>query len=192
MAAPSLNMKPSRVASKGREAVCGLSLRVERALTALNPAMPMGLMEDSVPPANMTGTSPRRIISKAVPTASAPEEQADMVQKLGPLSPSMMDTCAAAISAIIMGTVNGLSLSGPFSMRTLACSKRVLRPPTPLPTITPMLSAFEALTASPDCASACLAATTASCAKRSMRLASLMPMEEVGSKPLISPAILVS
>ncbi|GAH79692.1 unnamed protein product, partial [marine sediment metagenome] len=54
--------------------------------------------------------------------ASEPLEQADAVQKFGPLAPSMIDTWAEAILAAIMGIRKGLTLSGPLSSSILICS----------------------------------------------------------------------
>jgi hypothetical protein len=41
--------------------------------------------------------------------AWAPEAQAETVQKFGPLSPNVIDTCPAAMSEIIIGMKNGLT-----------------------------------------------------------------------------------
>ena len=100
----------------------------------------IGFIIDSAPPANMTSASPCFMSSQAVPIASEPLEQADVVQRFGPLTPSAIDIWAAAISAIIIGARKGLTLSGPFSSSTLTCSNRVVSPPIPLPTMTPILS----------------------------------------------------
>ena len=94
-------------------------------------------MGASAPPAIMAWTSPRRMISQASPTASAPLEQADVAQKFIPLAPSMMDTCPAAASAIIMGTSRGLIRRGPFSARVAIWAESVVMPPMPLPIRTP-------------------------------------------------------
>ncbi len=75
--------------------------------------------------------------------ASEPLEQAEVMHMLGPLTPRAMDICAAAMSDIIIGARKGLTRSGPFSTRILACSKRVVRPPMPLPMKTPMSSQLE-------------------------------------------------
>ncbi len=68
------------------------------------------------------------MISQASPTASAPLEQADVAQKFIPFAPSMMDTCPAAASAIIMGTSRGLIRRGPFSARVAIWAESVVMP----------------------------------------------------------------
>ena len=62
------------------------------------------------------------------------------MHRFGPFTPRVIDTCAAAISVIIIGAKNGLTLSGPFSIINLVCSNRVVRPPIPLPITIPILS----------------------------------------------------
>ncbi len=83
--------------------------------------------------------------------ASEPLEQADVMHMFGPLTPSAIDTWAAAISDIIIGARNGLTLSGPFSSSILACSNSVVRPPIPLPIKTPISSWLLASIFNPDC-----------------------------------------
>ena len=61
MPAPSPITKPSRWASKGREARWGSSLRVESARMEQNPAVPRGVIAASLPPAIITSASPRWI-----------------------------------------------------------------------------------------------------------------------------------
>ena len=92
--------------------------------------------------------------------ASEPLEQADVVQRLGPFIPSTMDAWAAAMSDIIIGARNGLTLSGPFSISILACSNRVVKPPIPLPTTIPMLSWLAELIWIPECSTAWMLAAT--------------------------------
>ena len=80
MAAPSASTKPSRPASKGREACSGSSFwPVESARDAAKAAIDMRVTAASAPPASIAMASPRRITSAAVPTASAPEAQAETV-----------------------------------------------------------------------------------------------------------------
>ena len=78
MPAPSPSTKPSRFRSKGRLAVSASSLR-ESAREAAKAATDMRVTEASAPPATIATASPRRITSSAVPSASAPEAQADIV-----------------------------------------------------------------------------------------------------------------
>ena len=78
VAAPSASTKPSRSASNGREARSGVSLYfVDSAREAWKAARPMRVTQASAPPLIMATASPRRIASRAVPTASAPEAQAE-------------------------------------------------------------------------------------------------------------------
>ena len=72
--------------------------------------------------------------------------------------------------AIIIGTRKGDTRRSPFSIRTTTCSSRVCRPPTPVPTTTPVRpgSAFRL----PACSRASAAAASANCWTRSARRAS--------------------
>ena len=62
-AAPSPMTKPSRSTSKGREASCGSSFLVERALRALKELTPMRLTTASLPPLIAAWASPRLMSS---------------------------------------------------------------------------------------------------------------------------------
>ncbi|MBA7688823.1 hypothetical protein ES703_97312 [subsurface metagenome] len=84
------------------------------------------------------------------------------MQRFGPFSPSAIDAWDAAMSVIIIGTRNGFTLFGPLSNSTLVCSKRVVKPPIPLPTTTPMLPWLLELISNPACSIACWLAATAS------------------------------
>src|SRR5438270_133518 len=81
MPAPSPHTKPSRPASKGREAFSGSSLRVDIAFIEQNPAMVSGTMMASAPPAIMMSASPRSMILKASPIAWLPGAPAMRVGK---------------------------------------------------------------------------------------------------------------
>ena len=105
--------------------------------------------------------------------ASEPLEQADVVQRFMPLTPSAIDIWAAAMSDIIIGARKGLTLPGPFSTSTFACSYIVFSPPMPLPTITPISCSLLSSILSPESFTASMLAATAICAKRSMWRASL-------------------
>ena len=54
-------------------------MRFESARAEMNPAIPIGTIAASAPPAIIATHSPRRIVSNALPMASAPEEQAETV-----------------------------------------------------------------------------------------------------------------
>jgi hypothetical protein len=57
--------KPSRFLSHGRLAVAGASLRLDSALHAMKPPMPLGSTAASAEPASMRSASPRRMWSAA-------------------------------------------------------------------------------------------------------------------------------
>jgi hypothetical protein len=78
--APSPSTNPSRSPSNGRLAVSGESLRVESAVMLAKPATAMRDTAASVPPQIITSASPWRIACMALPTACAPEAQAETVQ----------------------------------------------------------------------------------------------------------------
>ena len=81
-AAPSPMTKPSRPASKGREAFSGSSLRVDRAFMAAKAAIPTRVTAASLPPHTTESTRPARIRSSPSPIAWADAEQAVTVQEL--------------------------------------------------------------------------------------------------------------
>ena len=184
--------KPSRSASKGREAVAGSSLRVERARIALNPAIPMAVMLASLPPAIIARAQPRRMVSAASPIAWAELAQAEVVQKLGPRAPVVMETWPAARLVIMAGMRKGLIRPGPRLRRRSNCSERVAIPPIPLAMKTPTSSRLVVSITRPELRNASVAAATANCTKRSVRRASLRSITRVGSKPLTSAAKWVS
>ena len=71
--------KPSRSRSKGRLACSGSSLRVDIAFMDAKPAMVMGVMVASAPPASIMSASPWRMWRAASPMAWADEAHADTV-----------------------------------------------------------------------------------------------------------------
>ena len=111
----------------------------------------------------------------------------------GPRRSYSMETKPLAMLLIIMAMVKGDTREGPRSNSRRHSSSMLLRPPIPLPTITPKRSWFTVSRSIPESASAIFAAAIANCAKRSARRASLGELKYlVGSKPLTSPAILQS
>ena len=64
--APSPMTKPSRPLSQGREAASGALLCLDRALQAMKPPMPEGMMAASDPPASMMSASPLLMCSAAL------------------------------------------------------------------------------------------------------------------------------
>src|SRR5690606_17761180 len=101
-----------------------------------------------------------------------------------------METSPEAMSAMNMGTKNGLIRCGPRSSMTRACSSNVRIPPIPLPMITPILSRFRRSKWSvrPASSTACWATAMANCANRSVRRASLRSRYCSGSNPFTSHA----
>ena len=186
--APSPSTNPSRPESNGRDACVGSSLRVDNARIAAKPATPMGAIAASLPPANMTSASPRRMIAMALPMASEPAAQAVHVALSGPLAPSNSETWAAPMLGIIMGIRSGLTRSGPFSISRRTSSSNVARPPTPLPMTAPIRSASGAISSAAS-SRAMLAAATAYWANRSRRRMTRRSMKPSGSKPATSPAM---
>src|SRR5665213_2467772 len=90
MPAPSAMTKPSRWASKGREAEAGSSLRVLIARIKAKAPKAKGDKGHSTAPANMVVVSPRAIRRAASPTAMAPEAQEFALAMLGPWVPNSM------------------------------------------------------------------------------------------------------
>ena len=161
IADPSAMTKPSRSLSKGLLALCGSSLNLDKALQALKPATAIGVIGASLPPAMTTSACPLRIISQPCPSASAPLEHDDTVQKLAPMAPVAIETWADAISPSIIGMRKGVTLRGPLSAKISCCWDRVTMPPIPLPTTTPVLKGSNNETSRLACLQASLAAATA-------------------------------
>ncbi|EAL13276.1 hypothetical protein protein [Bacillus cereus G9241] len=105
-----------------------------------------------------------------------------------PFAPVAIDTWPAAISGIIIGTKNGLTRRGPFSVKILNCSSYVSIPPIPEPIHTPIRGPFSSVISSFASATAIFAAATAYCVKRSIRRASFLSIYFSTSKSLISAA----
>ncbi len=91
-----------------------------------------------------------------------------------------------AALAISFGTVKG-EIFGPFSRSLVCCSSISLIPPIPVPTMAPQRKGCSFEKSSPLSLTACIAAATANCVKRSIRLLSRRSMYFVTSKFLISP-----
>ena len=101
----------------------------------------------------------------------------------GPLVPSSIETQPAPRFGMIAGIENGLTRSGPRSRSTCEQSWNDWSPPIPVATDAPIRSASAAMS-SPQSASACRAAATTSCAKRSIRRAVLCSIQSVGVEVL--------
>ncbi len=139
----------------------------------------------------MASTMPRRIMAAASPMALAPVAQAVTTAMFGPRRPNWIATCPAPVSGSIIGIRNGLTQRGPRVRSFSASSSSVPIPPTPVPMTTPIRSRLASLIARRESASACAAATTANCVKRSIRRASRRLSSASGSKPLTSAAMRV-
>src|SRR5579884_4025293 len=187
--APSPMTKPSRVASKGRHAFSGSSLRVLSAFMVQKPARLRGVTAASVPPQIMARASPRWMMRKASPMAWPPVAHADTTEKFGPRAPTSMLTMPEAMLMMIMGTKKGLTRWGPRSRRTRCCSSHVRAPPMPVPMMTPMSSPFLRVISSRASSSASRVAATAKWTNRSFRRTSLRSRKAEGSKSGISAAI---
>ena len=144
-------------------------------------------MAASVPPATATSARPSRTIRKASPAPWAPAAQAVVMHSLGPVNPKAIATWPAEAFGIICGTRKGLTRSGPFSVMTWSWCTKLVNPPTPVEKTTAVRAGSTE--GSPASSHASLAAATAKCTTRSVRLASLGVIHRVGSKSWISPAI---
>ena len=96
------------------------------------------------------------------------------------------------MSGSIIGTKNGLTLLGPRLSITWICSERVIMPPIPLAIFTEILLQLEELISRFELDTASRLATHASCTNRSILADSFNPKIPIGSKSVISAAIVVS
>ncbi len=79
MPPPSPITKPSRVASNGRDAVSGESLRSDSAFMFAKPPIAIGVTVASDPPVMTTSASPYWMVRNASPIACALVAQAEIV-----------------------------------------------------------------------------------------------------------------
>ena len=101
---PSPTPKPSRSRSQGLEAPSGVSFLVDKAFIAPKPAIVVGAIDFSEPPANITSASPLLINLAANPILCVPVAQAVVMDILGPPIPNIMDKCPASIFITDEGT----------------------------------------------------------------------------------------
>ncbi len=126
--------KPSRPASKGREASSGRSLYpVERALAAANAPRLTRSMAASAPPHSATSASPERIMRRPSPRACTLAAQAVTGAPSGPLSPWRIDTCPAARLTRKDGTVKGDRRDTPRLSVVRTAWAMAPKPPMPEP-----------------------------------------------------------
>ena len=81
---PSLKTNPSLSLSQGRLAISGSSFRDDSAFIAAKPAIVVGEVDFSAPPANIASTSPAAIIRAAKPILWVPVVQAVVIAIFGP------------------------------------------------------------------------------------------------------------
>ena len=110
-AAPSPITKPSRAASKGREASSGSSLRELNAPMRAKAAIVIGVTDASVPPARATSAEPSRMSRTASPMALAPAAHAVAMQ-FGWTGPNLCITTACSAGAHAIGEAARLVRDG--------------------------------------------------------------------------------
>ena len=179
--------KPSRSLSNGRDAVSGSSL-VERAVRAAKPAIPSGVIADSVPPATITSASPYWIERNASPIEFVPVAQAVTTLMDLPFKPYCIATLPTAMLLIIIGTSSGFTRFGPFSSIFLCSRSIACKLPIPEPMLVPTRNGSSFSISRPACAIASPAAATAYWENGSIRLAAFGSMYFFGSKSFTSPA----
>src|SRR5581483_10882009 len=184
--APSPRTKPSRLASKGRQASAGLSLRSLRTPMRQNEPMANGVTHDSAPPVRTTSTKPSRTRRAASPMAWAPAAHAVVMVMLGPVQPRTMARFAAPALGMSMGMPSGCIRSQESRMQIRSWAMIVSTPPRPVPVTTPHRAGLASRT--PAEATASRPAPRASCVTRSRRLASLGVTYPAGSNPSTSQA----
>src|SRR5205823_6732735 len=101
-------------------AVCGSSLRRDRAPVRAIEMNASGRMADSVPPATTALTSPRRRKCSDSNREYTPAAQAAVLVTTGPLMPYVIETWHEAMFGIISGTI-----IGPTRPQPLVTSVRV-------------------------------------------------------------------
>ena len=79
------------------------------------PAIAVGVIADSEPPASTASQMPSWMRRAALPIECVPAAQAVTVASHGPCQPKRIDTDAAAALAIIIGTRKGDTRRSPFS-----------------------------------------------------------------------------
>ena len=112
--APSPSTKPSRVASNGRDAVSGESLRFDRAPMLASAATPIDHTGASEPPASTTSHSPVAISRSASWNAMTDVAHAATCVITGPVRPYSIDSMQPAIEPDSAGIANGDTKRGPF------------------------------------------------------------------------------
>ena len=180
---------PSRSSSNGREACAGSSLRVLIARITLNAAYVIGASGASEPPASITSARPSRIACSASPTAIVPEAQLIALVELGPVNPNSIAMLQLAAPGKTARARAGSRPRGPSARNRSTCDSANATPPSAEPIIAPTRSRSSVAGSTRASATASRALVTASCEKRSSRLARFASRWSCGRKSGISAAI---
>ena len=145
-------------------------------------------MAASVPPVIMTSASSYWMARRASPMALAAEAQAVATAVFGPHRPKWIEMLPAAALAHHLGDDERADAARPaLRCSGVCCSSNSLRPPMPLPMMTPQRNGSSLAKSRPLSLTASMAATRANWAKRSSRRAVLASRTLSGSKFLTSP-----
>jgi len=176
--------KPSRRASNGLDSPDG-----EVASIAAKAAFASGVSVASAPPVTTASASPAWIIRSAAPIACVPEAQADITPNTGPRRPWRIASSPDAALPMISGIESGDTRSGPRTRSTSQEFSNDPMPPIPVPITQPIRSDSQggSFSSHPASAIASAQAAIASCAKRSLRRASLVVITCLGSKSRHAP-----
>src|SRR2546422_3278422 len=149
----------------------------------------MGASGASAPPANITSARASRIAWNASPTAIVPEAQLIALVELGPVKPNSIAMLQLAAPGNTASASAGSSPRGPALRKPPTCASANATPPSAEPIIAPTRSQSSRAGASSASASANRALMTASCEKRSSRLARFASRWSWGRKSGISAAM---
>ena len=183
------------MASNGRDAVSGESLRLDSAVMFDSAATPMGTIADSEPPARTTSHSPVAIRRSASWNAITDVAHAATWVMTGPVRWYSIDSMQPAIDADSAGTANADTNRGPLVSWTWVPSMIDSTPPPPVLMTTPTRSRSSTVIAAksrPDERIASRPAPMARWMYRLIRRAILGSMYWPGSKPSTSAAIRTS
>src|SRR3989475_478368 len=151
----------------------------------------MGASGASAPPASITSARASRIAWTASPTAIVPEAQLIALVELGRVKPNSMAMWQLAAPGNRASASAGSSPGGPALRKPPTCASAKATPPSAEPIIAPTRSQSSRAGASSASASANRALMTASCEKRSSRLARFASRWSWGRKSGISAAMRV-
>src|SRR5438445_3933392 len=155
----------------------------------LNAPKVIGASGASAPPASITSARPSRIAWNASPTAMVPDAQLIALVEFGPVNPNSVAMLQLAAPGNTASARLGLSPRGPSRRNSSTWDSANATPPSADPIIAPIRSASSRAGISSASASARRALATASCEKRSSRLARLASRWSCGWKSGISAAM---